>query len=179
MTLPLIFDISALIVLAVLTSASGVVLGLILINRRNPDRNRMPGSHLLYAARRLLRTSLGWACIAVGAVLFPLPIPLGLPLLVIGTLLVGTRTRVIRLATVHLKLLLRRWARLKTPLVGGVGQHLLLVQQRVSIKYRHMRRRYRARRLHRSGALPEPMRSLVTSEIEGVDARYERVENHS
>jgi hypothetical protein len=89
---------------------------------------------------RFLRTTLGWMCIVAGLILLPLPIPLGIVLLVIGTLLVGTRTRILRVAFVSIKLFLRRWARSKIPLVGSIGQKLLRVQRQLSNQFRKQRR---------------------------------------
>jgi hypothetical protein len=94
----------------------------------------------------MLRVTLGWICIVSGLILLPLPIPLGLILLVIGTLLVGTRSRILRVAFVHVKLFLRRWARLKMPVVGSVGRKLLQIQRQLSSNYRQKRRQTIMRR---------------------------------
>lgn len=103
---------------------------------------------------RLLRGTrlwLGWFCIILGLILLPLPIPLGLILLVIGTMLIGPRTRIVRLAIVHIKLLLRRWARLKPSFIASPGKRLLRWQRSFSVQYRRKQRILLARKADKAG----------------------------
>lgn len=96
----------------------------------------------------LLRTWSGWVCIVLGLFFLPLPIPFGIPLLVTGTLLLGTRSPAIRLSFLHIRLFLRRWARSNIPVLGTAGFKLLQVQRQVARSYRTYRRRLaRQRRL--------------------------------
>jgi hypothetical protein len=100
-------------------------------------RNMRQLWHTLLQGARLW---LGWFCIILGLILLPLPIPLGLILLVIGTMLIGPRTRIVRLAIVRIKLLLRRWARLKLPFIASPGKRLLQWQRNFSVQYRRKQR---------------------------------------
>lgn len=92
---------------------------------------------------RLFRMMLGWICIVAGLILFPLPLPLGIPLMLVGTLLIGRRHPILRRSGVYAKLLLRRWAALRVPLIGPAGRQLLRAQRQISCQLR----RYRWRRM--------------------------------
>jgi hypothetical protein len=99
--------------------------------------------------RRWFRTALGWVVIAVGLVLLPLPIPLGLILLIIGAWLIGTRSRAVRLTTVYTRLFLRRWARLPIPYVNRPGRFLLAKQRQLAREVRRRRHFHDARPVKR------------------------------
>jgi hypothetical protein len=96
----------------------------------------------------LLRGIIGWPLIIIGAIITPLPIPIGLILITIGVLIVGTRSRGVRLAFAYFNLMLRRWARMQTPIIGDTGRFLLRKKQEITTR----RRRQRMARL----GLPAP-----------------------
>lgn len=85
-------------------------------------------------------------CILLGLLGLALPILQGIPLLVIGIALVGRRHKWIRWSSVHLKLSLRRWAGLQTPLVGPAGRLALRAQQEISRQRRRLHWWYEAKR---------------------------------
>jgi hypothetical protein len=87
-----------------------------------------------------IRTVIGWSVIVVGLILLPLPIPLGLILLIIGAWIVGPRSRPIRLAVVGTKRGLRRWARVRVPYIGDAGRFLLRKQRELEREYRRRTR---------------------------------------
>lgn len=87
----------------------------------------------LWKATRLLA---GWLLIVVGLVLFPLPIPVGLPLIIVGVLVVGRRDRLLRWLRVNLKLKLRFWATLSTPISGPFARWSLRMQRGLAQKWR-------------------------------------------
>jgi hypothetical protein len=60
--------------------------------------------------------------IGVGGLGLALPLLPGVPVLVLGIALVGRRTWIIRWAGIHGKLVLRRWAALRTPVIGRAGR---------------------------------------------------------
>ncbi len=93
----------------------------------------------------MFRLIFGWLCILVGLVLFPLPLPLGLPLIILGILLVGTRNIMLRWLRVHMKIGLRRWAALSTPVIGPIGKQLLKTQKSAARRWRHYLRQSAAR----------------------------------
>jgi len=139
MALALVPDIPTLMALALL-AALLILMGsaIIFIQSQRWQHIRIP-----YPSRTLttvLRGIVGWPLIVVGLLTFPLPIPVGLPLLVVGTLLIGPRSRPIRLTTISLRLGLRRWARLDVPLIGPLGRWLLRKQRRAAAEYRRRRR---------------------------------------
>lgn len=70
----------------------------------------------------VLRPTLGWLLVAIGVIGMPLPIINGTIFLVIGLVLLGPRNRALRWMRVQIKLLLRRWAALETPLIGPLGR---------------------------------------------------------
>jgi hypothetical protein len=120
---------------------------------RQFDYSRLAAFDMRQAWHTLLqgaRLWLGWFCIILGLILLPLPIPLGLILLVIGTMLVGPRTRIVRLAIVRIKLLLRRWARLRLPLIANPGKRLLRWQRHFSVQYRRKQRILLARKTNKA-----------------------------
>jgi hypothetical protein len=94
----------------------------------------------------VIRQVLGWLCIFLGLLGLLLPLLQGIPLLVIGITLVGRRHPLIRWASVRLKLGLRRWAALPTPLIGPLGRLALRVQRETSRQLRHLHRWYAERR---------------------------------
>lgn len=85
---------------------------------------------------KTLRSILGWICIILGIFLFWLPVPLGIPFILIGTLLIGRRNRFLRRVSVSVKLLLRRWAALRVPVIGPIGRRLLRAQRHISSQLR-------------------------------------------
>lgn len=94
-----------------------------------------------------MRQVLGWICIILGLLGLALPLLQGIPLLVLGIALVGRRHWLIRWAGVHIKLLLRRWALIQTPILGPIGRLALRVQQNISRQRRRLHWWYAERRL--------------------------------
>ncbi len=94
----------------------------------------------------ILRQVLGWLCILLGLLGLALPVLQGIPLLVIGIALVGRRNKLIRWTSVHLKLALRRWAAVQTPVIGPAGRLALRVQQHISRQRRRLHWWYIERR---------------------------------
>jgi hypothetical protein len=86
-----------------------------------------------------LRPSLGWLCMAVGALGMIFPLLPGIPFLLVGVALVGRRNWVLRWVSVQEKRVLRRWARHPAPIVRGVGRWLARRQWHVTNR---LRRRY-------------------------------------
>jgi hypothetical protein len=139
MALALVPDITALMALALLVALL-ILMGsaITFIQSQRWQHIRIP--YPSRTATTILRGIVGWPLIVIGLLTFPLPIPIGLPLLVVGTLLIGPRSRPIRLATISLRLGLRRWARLDVPLIGPAGRWLLRKQRRAAAEYRRRRR---------------------------------------
>lgn len=103
--------------------------------------DRAPGDTLQIAWRytwRYLRPILGWLFILLGILGFFLPFLQGVLFLALGILLVGRRNRVVRWLSVHLKLCVRRWAAVRTPVVGQVGRWALRSQRNISRRQRHL-----------------------------------------
>ncbi len=133
-------------IVGVVALVGGVVLFLVLWWVQHMKPNSDPSSVAQPPSlMQMVRNIIGWPLILIGLIATPLPIPIGIPLLVIGTLLVGTRSPLIRRSLVSLKLLLRRWARVQVPVIGGIGRFFLLKQQQMARTYRQ----YTARRLSR------------------------------
>jgi hypothetical protein len=70
----------------------------------------------------VVRAVIGWVCIVVGLLTVWLPIPIGLPLIVIGVLLVGPRSPIIRKAEDWLEAGLRRMSTSNIVALRWVGQ---------------------------------------------------------
>ena len=96
----------------------------------------------LLIAWGLLRQALGWFFILLGLLGLVLPVLQGVLFLVIGVALVGRRNWLIRRSRLLFKRLLRRWAAVQTPLVGGTGRIALRAQWKCSRESRHLHRRY-------------------------------------
>jgi hypothetical protein len=86
----------------------------------------------------VFRQVLGWLFILLGLIGLVLPILQGVIFLVIGIALVGRRHPLIRWASVYFKLFVRRWAAVKTPVIGPLGRLALRGQQEVSRQRRRM-----------------------------------------
>ncbi len=99
----------------------------------------------------LLRQVLGWFFILLGLLGLVLPVLQGVLFLVIGIALVGRRNWLIRRSTLVFKRFLRRWAAVRSPLVGGVGRIALRAQWKCSRESRHLHRRYAEWRQRRAG----------------------------
>jgi hypothetical protein len=95
----------------------------------------------------IVRLVFGWLSIVAGLILFPLPLPLGLPLLILGIVLVGPRDPVLRWARVRLKILIRYCATLSHPILGPVGRFFLNVQRKISRQWRKYARSRKARKM--------------------------------
>lgn len=96
-----------------------------------------------------VRPILGWLCLFLGVLGLVLPLLQGIPLLVMGIALVGRRHRRIRWVSVHVKLLLRRWAMSQPRLFGRLGQIALRGQQHISRQRRRLHWWWEERRRHR------------------------------
>jgi len=90
----------------------------------------------------IIRQVLGWMFILLGLLGLVLPVLQGVLFLAIGIALVGRRNWLIRRSTLLFKRFLRRWARVKTPLVGSAGRMVLRAQWKVSREGRRLHRRY-------------------------------------
>lgn len=104
---------------------------------------------------RYARPTLGWLCIGMGVLGLVLPVLPGVPILVLGITLAGRRTWIIRWAGIHMKLVLRRWAALRTPVIGRVGRWALRAQQRISCQRRQRSWRRLERERTCEHALPD------------------------
>lgn len=97
--------------------------------------------HLLRRAGRLLahyaRLILGVGFILLGIAGVILPVLPGTIWLIIGTLLIGKRSRLLRRVAVGGKLLLRRWAATERPVAGAIGHWALRTQRDSSRQLRH------------------------------------------
>lgn len=94
---------------------------------------------LAFGAWFVLKPTLGWLLIVVGLIGMPMPIMNGLIFLVIGLALVGHRNRLIRWSRVKIKLLLRWWSALETPVVGWLGRLADRSARQISRQHRRMR----------------------------------------
>ena len=107
--------------------------------RRNDIETARP--HLLRRVGRLLshyaRLILGVGFILLGIAGVILPVLPGTIWLIIGTLLIGKRSRLLRRMAVGSKLLLRRWAASERPLAGALGRWALRTQRDSSRQLRH------------------------------------------
>ncbi len=134
--------------IAVLAGA-GVLLSVLWIFYRVHYQKPMQLSNLLILLMQWLRAIIGWPLLIVGVIMTPLPIPIGIPMIVVATFLIGTRSRFIRLSLVTIKRLLRRWARIQTPVIGPTGRFVLRRQYQFTLAYRNYRRAHTARRLRK------------------------------
>ena len=123
----------------------------------------------LLIAWGLLRQVLGWFFILLGLLGLVLPVLQGVLFLVIGVALVGRRNWLIRRSTLIFKRLLRRWASVQNPMIGGAGRIALRAQWKCSRESRHLHRRYTEWRQRR--------RALPDDELIGdvADVSYERM----
>ncbi|HEU5101830.1 MAG TPA: hypothetical protein VFU22_22570 [Roseiflexaceae bacterium] len=117
----------------------------------------------------VIRHTLGWLFIVLGLIGLVLPVLQGVLLLAIGIALVGRRNWLIRRSTLLFKRFLRRWARVKTPVVGPAGRMALRAQWKCSRESRHLHRRYAE--WHRRRVLARAGRSIEDSP----EVRYKRM----
>jgi hypothetical protein len=103
----------------------------------------------------VIRQVLGWFFIFLGLLGLLLPVLQGVLFLVIGVALVGRRNWLIRRAALLIKRSLRRWAKVRTPVVGLLGRMALRAQHECSRQSRRLHRRFAERRQQRA-RLAEP-----------------------
>lgn len=94
---------------------------------------------------RSARLILGWGFIALGVLGVILPVLPGTIWLIIGALLIGRRSRILRQASVAGKRLLRRWAAHPHPITGALGRWALQSQQDTSRQLRRLDRWWQSR----------------------------------
>src|SRR5512145_81506 len=94
----------------------------------------------------ILRQVLGWLFIILGLLGLVLPFLQGVLFLVIGIMLVGPRNWLIRRVNIAMKIILRRWAALETPVIGPVGRCALKAQRQTARQFRGLQRHYRERK---------------------------------
>jgi hypothetical protein len=121
----------------------------------------------------VLRPVVGWGFIILGLLGMVLPVLQGVLFLAIGISLVGKRSYPIRLARVHIKLLLRWWEGLPSPLLSAPGRWLRRAQQEVSRRQRHVLRRLRQNCQPEESNQPDQTEQL-TREQQGPHARTPR-----
>jgi hypothetical protein len=95
------------------------------------DSSHIERAHWWWRMLKPVRITLGWISIGLGLLTVWMPIPIGVPLLVVGALLVGTRSPAMRRAGAAIEWLLRRWAAVPIPIVRDIGQRALAIQQEV------------------------------------------------
>ena len=117
----------------------------------------------------IIRQLLGWLFIVLGLLGLVLPVLQGVLFLVIGIALVGQRNWLIRRSRLVCKRFLRRWAAVRTPLIGPAGRLALRAQWQFSREGRHLHRRYAEWR-HRRMA-PDRLEASVDLR----DERYEHL----
>lgn len=88
-------------------------------------------------AATYMRPAIGWLLVVVGLSGLILPIIPGIPLMVVGTAMVGRRDRSLRWFAVHWKLMLKRWSLQPHPLLKRTGRWAWVAQMQLS---RQMRR---------------------------------------
>lgn len=71
---------------------------------------------------RTLRQVTGWTVLVIGAIAAPMPIPVGLPLIIVGILIIGPRDPRIRWMQVRLRMLLRSWSRRRLPFISPAAR---------------------------------------------------------
>lgn len=103
----------------------------------------------------VLKPTLGWLLIVVGLIGMPMPIMNGLIFLVIGLALVGHRNTLIRWSRVRIKLFLRAWAAVETPVIGHLGRLADRSAREVSRQHRRMRWWWMERQARRRAARAE------------------------
>lgn len=113
----------------------GIVTLIILgrIQRRQP----LPQHHLLKRVSDTLRGILGWFLILTGVVVTPLPIPLGIPMIIMGVAVIGRRSRRLRLLFYTARRRLRELVRNNPPVVGSAAMWLLVTERKLMQSYRH------------------------------------------
>jgi hypothetical protein len=95
---------------------------------------------LLGAFFHYLRLIIGCIFIVIGILGVILPVLPGTIWLIIASLIIGKRSRILRRASVAGKRWLRRWAALEQPIIRGLGRWSLGMQQDTSRSLRRINR---------------------------------------
>jgi hypothetical protein len=85
-----------------------------------------------------LRLLVGGGLIVIGILGVVLPILPGMPFLIMGTLIIGRRSRIFRRGSVAGKRFLQRWAAHERPWVARLGRWSLLAQRDSSRRLRRL-----------------------------------------
>ncbi|NJK78901.1 MAG: hypothetical protein HC876_12325 [Chloroflexaceae bacterium] len=162
------------VVLGIAALVAALVLVIVLIIRRR-HRHTYPHAprFISESAVQTIRKFLGWFCIGIGIPLFILPIPLGLPLLITGAILIGPQSRTLRLFVYNVRRTVRRLACTDWQPLRSIGKQLLTLDRKMTGMYRQQVRpriqpRPRAAQtveFHEPSALPEPATRELPTEV--------------
>ncbi|NJN68176.1 MAG: hypothetical protein HC884_16420 [Chloroflexaceae bacterium] len=92
-----------------------------------------------------LRQVVGWPILIIGAITAPMPIPTGLPLIVIGILMIGPGDPRIRWMRVQLQVVLRKWSRQGLPIISPTARTVLQFGNRIGSVVHPKKRRVEAK----------------------------------
>ncbi len=93
--------------------------------------------HWLQYISNLLRSVLGWSLIVIGMIVAPMPIPFGIPMIIVGVAVLGPRSRRLRLMFYTARRRLRELARNNPPLLGSAAMWLLSIERNLMQSYRN------------------------------------------
>lgn len=90
------------------------------------------GQSTLTAFNRSFRQVAGWIVLFFGIITAPLPIPLGLPLIILGLVILGPRDPRVRWLGVNTRLCLRKLAQKRIPILSSLARKALDFRRRFS-----------------------------------------------
>lgn len=90
------------------------------------------GQTTLTAFNRSFRQVAGWIVLFLGIITAPLPIPLGLPLIILGLVILGPHDPRVRWLGVNMRLCLRKLVQKRIPLLSSLARKALDFRRRFS-----------------------------------------------
>ncbi len=112
-------------------------IGTIILLKRHSAKPNARKRDLLVPIINLIRGLLGWFLIVIGVIITPLPIPLGIVIIIMGIAVLGPRSRRLRLLFYHARRSLRHLARTAPPFIRQIAHIMLEFERKVTATYRH------------------------------------------
>ena len=109
----------------------------IILLKRHSTKHNYRKRDLLVPVINLVRAVLGWFLIVIGIIITPLPIPLGIVIIIMGIAVLGPRSHKLRVLFYHVRRGLRHLARTAPPFIRRIAHTILEFERKVTATHRH------------------------------------------
>ncbi len=115
----------------------------IILLKRHSTKHNYRKRDLLVPVINFIRAVLGWFLIVVGIIITPLPIPLGIVIIIMGIAVLGPHSRPLRVLFYHGRRRVRYLARTGPPFIQRMAHAVLEFERKITATHRHRQRERR------------------------------------